>query len=177
MDWITALTLIFGSSLISTLVTKWIDASSDSKKKSDYNKFVALSLSQNFEDYSWQCAETLEDHKLSVNSHGSSGKEISYPPEKFEIPKESYKHFDISLLDRVFGFTQMIRSSKSQIHFWYDVCGTEEAIDSACKETARLGKEALIISEDIRKKYDLASRHIELGETNLHDYFKEESNK
>jgi len=177
MNWTTILPIILGSSLLSAIVTTILDRCLSAREKSKYNKFIALTLAHDLESYSWQCADSLSNHELARDSQGHAGKLIASPPDSFVIPKENYRDFDIQILDRVFNFPLAIRSAKSQIQFWDDVTGQEDAFSAAFNETCKLGSDALNIANSIRDRYGLSKKTMAIGTTELQEIYKKHSSK
>jgi hypothetical protein len=171
MNWQTIVSIVLGSGLLSAIFSNLLDRFLNAREAHRYNKFIALTLAHDLEAFSWRCAELVSDHDTYNQSDGHAGRRIGYPPEDFQIPDESFKGFDTSILDRVYRLPLSIRAAKGQIDFWHTVVGDDEATGSAYKETLRLGKEAIEIALEIRKKYKLLIRPIEFGETTLQEIY------
>jgi hypothetical protein len=172
MDWPSVLTIILGSSLLGAILTNlshWIGSSSQRKR---HNQFLALTLAHALEKYSYDCMNAVVDHDLHQQSGGNAGKALGYPPEAMELPDETFKDFDLALLDAVLDFPQRVAFATEEVRFLGDVAD-DEASSKSCQNTIKLASEAVALATRLRMRYGLAHRDLNFGEYDLRQFIDE----
>ncbi len=175
MDWKTIVPLVLGSSLLSALITYFLNFLMKEKETRKHNSYVALVIAHDLENYALECGSIVSDHDMLEDSRGAAGKLAHEPPSSFNIPKQDYRSFDHNILDRLLTFPKQIKSAKSHIDFDYGLVSDEEASETAHKEILGLGLEALSLSRTLRKRYGLAKNSPKLGVLDLGEYLNKRS--
>ena len=167
MDWTATITIVLGSSVLGALLTNAVSWLTRKRDRSRRNGYLALTLAHSFEMYASACLDSISDHDAYYDSEGSAGKPVGKPPSAFSLPDESFRDFDLKLLDSVLAFPQIVIFATDEVLFTADVCGPEEAQEICYKNTVELANQAISIADKLRSFYRLSPRDLKFGEFDL----------
>jgi hypothetical protein len=173
LDWSAIITIVLGSSLLSAILNNFFVWLVKHTEESTHATFIALNLAHLFEKYAYACVSASEDHDTAESSDGHVGAYINNILELPELPNYEYRIFDLSILDKVFDFPQQINFAKKNLSFAFQVLDGEDAVKEGHKSCLLLAREALNISDSLRKKYDLEKRQLEFGEYSVRERLRE----
>jgi len=177
MDWLTIITIVLGSSVLSTVMIILINWFSQKRERSRYNSFIALTLSHSYEKYAHSCLDIVNDGELYWSSGGQAGNPMGTPPKPFELPAENFREFDINLLDNIFEFPQKVSFATDEVAFIASVSDEEDARGASCKNTIELASIAISLADQLRKKYSLPKRKLKFGKYDLRKELNKRMNK
>lgn len=167
MNWPTILTIVFGSSVLSTAMTVSINWIYKKQERSRNNSYIALSLSHSFERYAHRCIGIVSDDQLYISSGGHAGNRMGMPPKPFDLPDDNFRDFDLYLLDRLFEFPQKVFFATDEVSFLAEVSDEEDARSTSAKNTIELAHIAITLADQLRKKYNLPKRTLKFGNYDL----------
>ena len=172
----TIFSTIVTSALVATVAGAAINAWLDGRRTRHATRFEALSTAIALEGYAIECAGTLTDYDLAVQSGAHAGAPIGRVPELCELsivagflrPKKA------SVANRIMILPQEIRQANQQVSFMWDVTADREEVwDEAAKQAAEMGLEALLLAKDVRQAFGLPKRELVIGKFDVQATLKE----
>ncbi|MCB2141167.1 hypothetical protein KQH27_00500 [bacterium] len=174
MDWPSIITIVLGSSVLGTALTSLFSWISQKRTSVRHNSFLALTISHLFEEYAHTCLTLVSEDDLYFSSGGHAGSPMGTPPKPFKLPEESYRDFDIKLLDRILEFPQKVLFGIDEVGFMATVADEDEANATAHRNAINLAIQALSLADSLRKKYNLPKRDLKFGTWDLRDELKKQ---
>ncbi|BCA61051.1 hypothetical protein HMP09_0285 [Sphingomonas sp. HMP9] len=153
--WSTALPVIFGSSVVSALVTQFVTSFRERRSAKGEVAYLALRLAAKFERFAEDAAGVVGDIKdFAAGAEEGVNTEL---PQMQALPdeKERWRDLDVALTSRVLAFDEYRRSRQGSIDQTWRYGGDTEAIDTAHAYAILLGLKALKLSGDLRSAYEL----------------------
>lgn len=149
VDWTTFIAAIFGSSVISVLVSSGLASLSKRSAVKTRNRHIALILANHLEAYSSECVNVLFGDGRPFDCYD--------PPAPFGLPDFDYTAFDSRLFHQVLVLPRMVKESQESIRFHRDLTDPNdpEDVEEAYLEVHKLAWHSLKLARRIRKEHKL----------------------
>ncbi|MFC3676233.1 hypothetical protein [Ferrovibrio xuzhouensis] len=150
----------------------WYDYRREQTLRSERQRFLAVQIVYQLEDYAMVCVDALTTHDLWEGSGGNAGSMISGVPDLPDRPpSDHYSLLDLQLVERLYTLPQQVRAAKGYVSFDYEVNADPEPDGEVAEDKTYLMADlAAKLARDFRLRYGMTKQRLGFGSWDVMAY-------